>query len=98
MKSESVFLWELLYLVYKEFSVTTLSFLSHHLREQNALWFATLCSLYSVEVCLVQVAIWAVITLPESAGLRHKTGKLLFSSRRTNWDKEALNYRMLNVV
>lgn len=84
--------------MYKEFSVTTLSFLSHHLREKNALWFATLCSLYSVEVCLVQVAIWAVITLPESAGLRHKTGELLFSSRRTNWDKEALNYRMLNVV
>lgn len=30
--------------------------------------------------CLVQVAIWAVITLPESVGLRHKTSKLLFSS------------------
>lgn len=98
MKSEHVFLWELLYLVYKEFSVTKLTLLSHHLREQNALWVATLCSLYSVEVCLVQVAIWAVITLPESVGLRHKTGKPLFSSRRTNWDKGALNYSKLNVV
>lgn len=98
MKSEHVFLWKLLYLVYKDFSVTTLAFLSHHLKEQNALWFATLCSLYSVEVCLVQVAIWAVITLPESLSLRHKTGKLLFSSRTTNWDKGALNYRKLNVV
>lgn len=98
MKSESLSLWELLYLVYKEFSVTELTFLYYHLREQNALWFATLCSLYSVEVCLVQVATWAVITLPESAGLRHKTGKLLFSSRRTNCDKGALNYRMLNAV
>lgn len=67
MKSQSVFLWELHYLVYKEFCATKLTLLSHHLREQNALWFATLCNLYSVEVCLVQVAIWAVITLPESA-------------------------------